>query len=57
MSEFKDKLRALINTESIENGSDTPDWILADYMEGCLFAFEDAIAKREHFFGRAGEDV
>ena len=55
MSTFKEELTSLINRESVENASRTPDWILAKFMEDCLFAFEAAIEKREAFFGRGEE--
>lgn len=50
--EFIDELGKLINRYSIENGSDTPDWILRDYMHGCLVAYENATIQREFFYGR-----
>lgn len=43
---FKDGLRSLINRHSQENGSDTPDFILADYLVGCLSAFDTAVRRR-----------
>lgn len=49
---FKAELQALINRHSIENGSDTPDYILTDFLMGCLEAFEAGIARREGFYGR-----
>lgn len=45
------KLRQLINSESREQDSDTPDFILAEYMIACLEAFELASNKRESFYG------
>jgi len=47
MGTFRDELSALINKHSRENGSNTPDFILADYMHSCLEAFELAIKQRE----------
>ena len=52
---FKNDLRDLINTHSRENGSDTPDFILAQYIENCLFSFEIAIQDRETWYGRKTE--
>ena len=37
--EFKKELESLINKYSLENESDTPDFILADYLIRCLEAF------------------
>jgi hypothetical protein len=52
MSEFEKELVALINRHSQENGSDTPDFLLASYMIRCLRAFEDATQRREEWYGR-----
>jgi len=41
----------LINTESRENDSNTPDFILAEFMMNCLDAFELASNKREVWYG------
>jgi hypothetical protein len=37
--EFKKELEGLINKYSMENDSNTPDFILADYLVKCLEAF------------------
>jgi len=52
MSEFNDELQVLINKHSKENGSDTPDWILAEYLRHCLQAFDQSVIHREQFYGR-----
>jgi hypothetical protein len=39
---FADELKGLINKHSEENTSNTPDWILAQYLESCLAAFNQA---------------
>lgn len=41
--EFRNELRALLNRFSMENGSDTPDDALADYLVNCLVAFDEAV--------------
>ena len=46
MMTFEQKLRNLINTESMENGSDTPDFILARYLMACLMNFNTATKRR-----------
>lgn len=51
-SEFQKELRALINRQSMENGCNTPDFILAEYMNRCLAAFDLAVNAREEYFGR-----
>ena len=52
MPSFIDELQALINKHSLENASNTPDWILAQYIEGCLTAFNMAVQQRENWWGR-----
>jgi len=52
MEEFRKELEDLINRHSLENGSDTPDFILADYLVGCLRTFDETLVKRERWYGR-----
>ncbi len=52
MSNFEKELRHLINVCSLENESDTPDFILAKYLANCLQAFELAVSQREQWHGR-----
>ena len=40
---FRKELEALINRHSMENGSNTPDFVLADYLCACLTAFDNAV--------------
>jgi hypothetical protein len=49
---FLGKLRHAINCHSKENGSDTPGFILADYLEGCLNTYDKALQAREQWYGR-----
>jgi hypothetical protein len=51
-NEFKKELSQLINSYSMENGSDTPDFILAEYLKNCLDNFNNIISKREKWYGR-----
>jgi hypothetical protein len=44
---FEQRLESLINEYSKENESNTPDFILAEYMSTCLNAFSNAVYKRE----------
>lgn len=39
-------LAALLNSYSAENGSNTPDAVLADYLLSCLEAFNTAVRAR-----------
>jgi len=41
--DFRKNLAILINQHSLENGSDTPDWRLAQYLALCLEAFDAAM--------------
>ncbi len=52
MAEFLGELEHLINRHSKENESNTPDFILAQYLEGCLKVFNTAVQKRETWYGR-----
>jgi hypothetical protein len=47
MSAFRKELESLINRYSKENGSNTPDFILAEYLDNCLESFDSALQKRE----------
>lgn len=49
---FRADLIGLINAHSIENGSDTPDFLLADYLMSCLDAWERITVAREEWYGR-----
>jgi hypothetical protein len=49
---FRHALEQLINRHSMEQFSNTPDWILAAYLEGCLAAFDRAVRARETWYGR-----
>ena len=50
MGEFREELIALINRHSLENGSDTPDWILAGYIVSCLQAFDTTTKARTAWY-------
>ena len=52
MSDFEKELKDLINKHSMENGSNTPDYILASYLLNCLCAFNEAILNRQAWQGR-----
>jgi hypothetical protein len=51
MSKFEKELSELINKNSKENASNTPDFILAQYLVKCLDAFSMAIQQRETWYG------
>jgi hypothetical protein len=48
--EFRRALERLINRSSAENGSDTPDFILAAYLTGCLAQFDAAVNARTKWY-------
>jgi hypothetical protein len=49
---FRSEVESAINRCSMENGSDTPDWILARFLQSCLEAFDAAVRDRETWWGR-----
>jgi hypothetical protein len=49
-STFVERLQELINSYSMENGSDTPDWLLAQYLTDCLAAFDKATKERDRWY-------
>lgn len=50
-TEFRRDLAAVLNRHSRENGSNTPDFILADYLLGCLEGFDRCASAREKWYG------
>ncbi len=50
-SEFEKELSNLINRHSMENGCNTPDFILAEYMKVCLENFNKATVARDNWYG------
>ena len=54
MSELEIELRDLLNKHSEDNASNTPDFILSEYLQACLEAFHAAIWARETWYGRDG---
>jgi hypothetical protein len=48
---FRYYLEKLINHHSKENGSNTPDFILADYLSECLAAYDRAVRRRDDWHG------
>jgi len=54
---FRKELEGIINKFSKENGSDTPDFILANYMANSLAAFDTAVQARTKWYGGDGEQT
>ncbi len=49
------EIEQVINRYSTENRSNTPDFILANYLIASLAAFDQATNRREEWYGRQGE--
>ena len=47
LGSFLDKIEELINTHGLERASNTPDYILAAYLKGCLENFDMCIRRRD----------
>lgn len=48
---FQKELEQLLNQHSVENQSDTPDFILASYLNDVLKAWNDATKARQKWWG------
>jgi hypothetical protein len=48
---LKEEIEGAINRTSSENRSNTPDFILSEYLIGCLRAFEAATVERDRWYG------
>ena len=42
----------VLNRYSAENASNTPDFILAEYLRACLMAYDAAVQSRAMWYGR-----
>ena len=51
-SAFEREVESVINRHSLENHSDTPDFLLAAYLRSCLELFGTFIRQRERWYGR-----
>lgn len=51
MSELRKSIERAINQHCAENGSNTPDFILAEYLTDCLAAFDKAANARQKWHG------
>jgi hypothetical protein len=49
---FEKELSALLNYHSQEQYSDTPDFILAQFLIGCLEQWNKSVQRREEWYGR-----
>lgn len=49
---FEKELVALINRHSLESGSNSPDFLLAEFLTAQLKLFDITVNAREKWFGR-----
>lgn len=56
-SNFEKELQKLLNKHSIENGSNTPDFILSWYLMNCLQTLNILTDKREDWYGRKPKEM
>lgn len=54
---LRKEIEQAINRVCGENGSNTPDWILGEYLMQCLATFDAAVNAREKFYGREPKPV
>lgn len=54
---LKDEIVSVLNRNSAENASGTPDFVLGEFLLGCLNAFDEAVALRERWYGREDESL
>jgi hypothetical protein len=55
--EFRKALEHAINYHSMESGSSTPDFVLAQYLADCLTAFDKAVTHRGAWYGRGRVEI
>lgn len=49
---LRSDLAVVLNRHCRDNGSNTPDFVLAQYLTNCLDAFDSAVQRRAQWFGR-----
>ena len=52
MSDLQKEISDALNRSSAENDSNTPDFILANYLMGCLEVFNKTLQARNKWYGR-----
>jgi hypothetical protein len=50
-SQLSIELTSVLNKNGMENHSNTPDWVLGDYLVNCLETFFRATRDRDNFYG------
>jgi len=51
MDTLLNQLRAAVNCHCAENGSNTPDYILAQFFVDCLAVWDKACVERDRWYG------
>lgn len=55
-SEFQEEFSALLNKHSKENGSNTPDFILVEFLSKVLRSFDYAVNHRSAWFKNESQE-
>ena len=50
-SQLRHDIETAINRANAESGSNTPDFILAEFLTACLKSFDDAVKMRDQWYG------
>lgn len=53
IGQLRTDLASVLNRHCRENGSNTPDFVLAQYLANCLDAFDVAMSWRSQWYGHA----
>jgi hypothetical protein len=48
---LQEEIMIVLNQHCAENKSDTPDFILAQFLIGCLKSFDKAVVLRDQWYG------
>lgn len=51
MNDLFEELRGLLNRYSCDGDSNTPDFILVNYLIGCLNSYKEAVKDTAKWFG------
>lgn len=54
---LREDIVAALNSNSAENKSNTPDFILGKFLEGCLEAFDRATIARDEWYGTSKNSI
>ena len=49
---FRNEFEKLINCHGAENGSNTPDFLLAEFLTAQLRLWDQFVTRREQWYGR-----